>query len=167
MTSLGFENYAEALKIYLSKYREVSFKVSQNSGLQYFSGSRLTLCRRLNPLGARIDQEAKVKVSDHQVAHRQQSQVDLKEPTTFWEANQERELNTIQVRTETCTEGRQATTAQLVEMVTRAATGIFEYIGVKVLIWRRDGQRANVLLSVLINGHGYGMVEFGWDDGWF
>ena len=24
MTSLGFENYAEALKIYLSKYREVS-----------------------------------------------------------------------------------------------------------------------------------------------
>ncbi|PMD17974.1 hypothetical protein NA56DRAFT_577779 [Hyaloscypha hepaticicola] len=30
MTSLGFENYAEALKIYLSKYREVSFKVSRN-----------------------------------------------------------------------------------------------------------------------------------------
>jgi len=131
MTSLGFENYAEALKIYLSKYREVSFKVSQNSGLQYFSGSRLTLCRRLNPLGARIDQEAKVKVSDHQVAHRQQSQVDLKEPTTFWEANQERELNTMQVRTETCTEGRQATTAQPVGMVTRAAMGIFEYIGVQ------------------------------------
>src|SRR3984885_13062221 len=26
MTSLGFENYSEALKIYLSKYREVSFK---------------------------------------------------------------------------------------------------------------------------------------------
>lgn len=25
MTSLGFENYAEALKIYLSKYREVMF----------------------------------------------------------------------------------------------------------------------------------------------
>jgi hypothetical protein len=24
MTSLGFENYAEALKIYLSKYREVA-----------------------------------------------------------------------------------------------------------------------------------------------
>lgn len=24
MTSLGFENYAEALKVYLSKYREVS-----------------------------------------------------------------------------------------------------------------------------------------------
>lgn len=24
MTSLGFENYAEALKIYLTKYREVS-----------------------------------------------------------------------------------------------------------------------------------------------
>jgi hypothetical protein len=28
MTSLGFENYAEALKIYLSKYREVSFESS-------------------------------------------------------------------------------------------------------------------------------------------
>ena len=27
MTSLGFENYAEALKIYLSKYREVSLLV--------------------------------------------------------------------------------------------------------------------------------------------
>ncbi len=27
MTSLGFENYAEALKIYLSKYREVSTEV--------------------------------------------------------------------------------------------------------------------------------------------
>jgi hypothetical protein len=25
MTSLGFENYAEALKIYLAKYREVSY----------------------------------------------------------------------------------------------------------------------------------------------
>jgi hypothetical protein len=25
MTSLGFENYAEALKIYLSKYREVRY----------------------------------------------------------------------------------------------------------------------------------------------
>jgi hypothetical protein len=83
------------------------------------------------------------------VAHRQQSQVDLKEPTTFWEANQERELNMMQVRTGTCTEGRQATTAQLVEMVTRAAMGIFEYIGVKVLVWRRDGQRANVLFECI------------------
>ncbi len=26
MTSLGFENYAEALKVYLSKYREVSLR---------------------------------------------------------------------------------------------------------------------------------------------
>jgi len=25
MTSLGFENYGEALKIYLARYREVSF----------------------------------------------------------------------------------------------------------------------------------------------
>lgn len=29
MTSLGFENYAEALKVYLSKYREVSQIVYQ------------------------------------------------------------------------------------------------------------------------------------------
>lgn len=28
MTSLGFENYSEALKIYLSRYREVSCQVS-------------------------------------------------------------------------------------------------------------------------------------------
>lgn len=28
MTSLGFENYAEALKIYLAKYREVSLPQS-------------------------------------------------------------------------------------------------------------------------------------------
>lgn len=26
MTSLGFENYSEALKIYLARYREVSYK---------------------------------------------------------------------------------------------------------------------------------------------
>jgi hypothetical protein len=29
MTSLGFENYAEALKIYLAKYREVRDPLSQ------------------------------------------------------------------------------------------------------------------------------------------
>jgi len=28
MTSLGFENYAEALKIYLAKYRDVSISFS-------------------------------------------------------------------------------------------------------------------------------------------
>ena len=36
MTSLGFENYAEALKIYLSKYREVSFDPS--TPVCYYSG---------------------------------------------------------------------------------------------------------------------------------
>lgn len=34
MTSLGFENYAEALKIYLSKYREVSSMVLFTTFLQ-------------------------------------------------------------------------------------------------------------------------------------
>lgn len=29
MTSLGFENYSEALKIYLSKYREVGTRLHQ------------------------------------------------------------------------------------------------------------------------------------------
>ena len=32
MSSLGFENYAEALKIYLSKYREVLYTVSHHFG---------------------------------------------------------------------------------------------------------------------------------------
>lgn len=31
MTSLGFENYAEALKVYLSKYREVSILFYRSS----------------------------------------------------------------------------------------------------------------------------------------
>jgi hypothetical protein len=31
MSSLGFENYAEALKIYLSKYREVGYAPSLSS----------------------------------------------------------------------------------------------------------------------------------------
>ena len=33
MTSLGFENYAEALKIYLSKYREVESPANQIQSL--------------------------------------------------------------------------------------------------------------------------------------
>lgn len=32
MTSLGFENYSEALKIYLSKYRDVSSDAGHPSG---------------------------------------------------------------------------------------------------------------------------------------
>jgi hypothetical protein len=34
MTSLGFENYSEALKIYLSKYREVMCPIIQQSCLR-------------------------------------------------------------------------------------------------------------------------------------
>jgi Histone-like transcription factor (CBF/NF-Y) and archaeal histone len=34
MTSLGFENYAEALKIYLSKYRDVSANAGHLRGVQ-------------------------------------------------------------------------------------------------------------------------------------
>lgn len=58
MTSLGFENYAEALKIYLSKYREVShldwIHVSINMPVQL----RLTASRH-RLLVARIVQEVK------------------------------------------------------------------------------------------------------------
>jgi nuclear transcription Y subunit beta len=37
MTSLGFENYAEALKIYLAKYREVSSVLSPTPLLSFVS----------------------------------------------------------------------------------------------------------------------------------
>lgn len=33
MTSLGFENYGEALKIYLARYREVSFPLPSRAGV--------------------------------------------------------------------------------------------------------------------------------------
>lgn len=36
MTSLGFENYGEALKIYLARYREVSFALRFVSRLVFF-----------------------------------------------------------------------------------------------------------------------------------
>lgn len=61
MTSLGFENYAEALKIYLSKYREVSkhdLEIFANFLVTFSNESELTHFR-LNQPGARIDQEAK------------------------------------------------------------------------------------------------------------
>jgi hypothetical protein len=39
MTSLGFENYAEALKIYLSKYREVSSECLLPSPLSFVNST--------------------------------------------------------------------------------------------------------------------------------
>ena len=53
MTSLGFENYAEALKIYLSKYREVS------SEAWYLLASSYLPYYRRNQQGERTDLEAK------------------------------------------------------------------------------------------------------------
>lgn len=41
MTSLGFENYAEALKIYLSKYREVSLEQRLFSFLSLFKNQHI------------------------------------------------------------------------------------------------------------------------------
>lgn len=68
MTSLGFENYAEALKIYLSKYREVRFaklflfRPASLSGrvLRQTCDQMLTDFLRLNPQGetTRIDRRA-------------------------------------------------------------------------------------------------------------
>jgi hypothetical protein len=104
--------------------------VSREFVLRYFSKSELTLQNRLNPPGARIDQEAKVSDQQQQVHRGQQSKAP-REPTISWGVNQARVPNTMQVRTETCTVGKQATTAQLVERVTSIATDFFEYIGVR------------------------------------
>jgi histone H3/H4 len=133
MTSLGFENYAEALKIYLSKYREVSFKFPENF-TSIFQRIKLTLSNRLNRPEARTDQEAKVSDQQQQVPRGQQSKAELKEPTTF-SGNRERVLNTMQALTETYMD-KQATTAQLVERVTKRPRDFFEYIGVQVSVWR-------------------------------
>lgn len=133
MTSLGFENYAEALKIYLSKYREVSFKFPEIC-TSIFQRIKLTLSNRLNRPEARTDQEAKVSDQQQQVPRGQQSKAELKEPTTF-SGNRERVLNTMQALTETYMD-KQATTAQLVERVTKRPRDFFEYIGVQVSVWR-------------------------------
>ena len=39
MTSLGFENYSEALKIYLSRYREVSCQVPRFPRLSFVAST--------------------------------------------------------------------------------------------------------------------------------
>jgi len=58
--------------------------------------------------------------------------------------------------------GKQATMAQLVGMATEPSGASFKYIGVQVLIGRRDGHRF-VLLSVLTKGMVLGrIVDFGW-----
>lgn len=54
MTSLGFENYAEALKIYLSKYREVSL---QQTSAQIVYALIITR-HSLHEPRTRIDQQA-------------------------------------------------------------------------------------------------------------
>lgn len=99
----------------------------------------------------RIDQEA--KGSDRRQQARQVPQTrphlrlfkaGLKEPIISWVVNKERALNTMQVLTETFMVDRSlpVTMAQLGEKVTKVLEGFFEYIGVKVLVWRYDGQHA-------------------------
>jgi hypothetical protein len=64
MTSLGFENYAEALKIYLSKYREVSYDTHEIA-LQHLSRSALTMAstfQRLTRGFSNNQQEVKIRI---------------------------------------------------------------------------------------------------------
>jgi len=71
MTSLGFENYAEALKIYLSKYREVSC----SARLAFPSDPKLTISRpNLHAPKIRIDQQAVAasRAEDLSAAHPEQ-----------------------------------------------------------------------------------------------
>lgn len=57
MTSLGFENYSEALKIYLARYREVSYRTL------HFSYSRLAdYGRDLRGLVMRISTSNSAKI---------------------------------------------------------------------------------------------------------
>jgi hypothetical protein len=85
MTSLGFENYAEALKIYLSKYREVSitpkyrpvmFSRPVKQGSRFLTRSRSSL----SLIEARIRTGRAAKVTEPLVAlHR--AQAPFQEPT--------------------------------------------------------------------------------------
>lgn len=62
MTSLGFENYAEALKIYLSKYREVSSQPlgpDQEPATVRQRPVLTTRCCSLNQTGARTSRTAR------------------------------------------------------------------------------------------------------------
>lgn len=62
MTSLGFENYSEALKIYLSKYREVGcpLVVSTSETRATRAGRLITTCSSLSPTGAKISKVGQV-----------------------------------------------------------------------------------------------------------
>lgn len=80
MTSLGFENYAEALKIYLSKYREVSsfflcLPFTFWSSMHLIAGASLqaleTNKSRHNQQGGRI-RIGRAAHTDHQEERRQE-----------------------------------------------------------------------------------------------
>lgn len=139
MTSLGFENYAEALKIYLSKYREVSFFLLQLVFLLYNYQSIANGSHRPNQHAARTGQAVK-EVSEEPLQaeqagpqmrpHRQPFKAEPKEPTTY-----KRRESTTLARMEVCTVAKH-TTEQLVGNTPKQQTVFsFLHVGVLVLIF--------------------------------
>lgn len=110
MTSLGFENYAEALKIYLSKYREVSY-ATQNMRppastydlcslgprftrlMQNFSNNRLEETTKIDLVAPVLDQLRELLL---QMQLQQRSRVEQRVPTMFSPVNRSK-LNTTAV----------------------------------------------------------------------
>lgn len=70
----------------------------------------------------------------------QQSKAVLRELTTSWAANKGRALNTMHLLTEICMVDRQAIMARRVRRAIRVLTGLFEYIGAKVLVGDATGR---------------------------
>ena len=87
MTSLGFENYAEALKIYLAKYREVGCRVHPSTIprplLRY--SSLFEFCRRIN-VSSRLNlREATIRTRFDRAAATDQPPPNLKWDPPVWE----------------------------------------------------------------------------------
>lgn len=132
MTSLGFENYAEALKIYLSKYREVSDIVATSADGPSPRPPPAKIepdnhCRPNRP-GVSKDQVVKVVLvpplqvhQDPQMRHLLLSKVGLRGPIVSSVVNKEKLATTMETLTATCTVGKSQVdiTAQQAGMVTR------------------------------------------------
>jgi hypothetical protein len=117
MTSLGFENYAEALKIYLSKYREVrmqppSAPVTRPSFLTSYRSS-------LSPIGERTRTGPRVRATELQV-------VPLRDPARFPEPNSRRKAQTPPLTDYMAR--RRRTTARQVNTRLISATGLRAFI---------------------------------------
>jgi hypothetical protein len=71
MTSLGFENYAEALKIYLARYREVSQTLIP---IVMSDQIRLSMQLKVDPL-----EQVQEQLNNQQQEEQQLTKVELKE----------------------------------------------------------------------------------------